>query len=647
MAAPPVLGDVDWRAFRTEPRRDTLRELHGHRDDEGPCWPQPYLRSFGSAAFRAELGRPARCAATQRWEHGLLRQVATGEVRDALAARWGERRTAGALVGPLGETPAVDPSDEALLHAFCTERGWQRPLVRTWEHVGCKAAHVERLSEDGLAAFDDLGVAVLAARTRHRLAVLEELLRAHHGDATRLRGRLDAMDRALDSAGQGRSWWMERVPDHINDLMPMRNLLRLADRQGMIFRSLREADFGEENSYCPEVPVLAVDPDLYGGGIMNHDVTHYLLPVLVGSSRLGFEVGNNGIEGDGQYYNSLIYAHRYGGPDYEGGGAWAEPRVFETLERAFGAASFAESVIAGRTLTVVLHEDFAGDREAVLAELVASLPDGDREVRDELLGYLIHHVQHDHGFLHRLWPRYQTPLFAAWRACFGADRLVDDPETLCRRANNVLWEVEDVDLRTFDHPLRGRVTESLRWTEYLGFKLVELRHLLDLAADPAPELAPAAQALLDDILALGGRWRALSTQVGAATDEVPPARRDADLLAALGLQADALEAADAALRVRARALALDIRRDQDRRWSDPIIEVDPGFIDGWLELFQDYLEEGYYYQHPLHDPEDKLEEVRSEDGAREVRLLVPRPPLGEALAYPDLEQVDPGSTRPS
>ncbi len=639
--ADEVLGDIDWRAFRTAPRRDTICELHGYRGPGGPwgngpdepAWPQPYQRSFGSDAFVAELDRDVRRTGTQRWEHGLLTHVTDGAELERLRGRWGDRRTRGAAVGALS-VPELSARDRELVRAFCTTRGWQRLLVRAWEHLGCKAAWVGELSVAGMRPFGELGAAVLAAGDRHRLAVLEELLRAQGGDAVALRGRIDRMDRELDRLGMGESFWMTQLPDHCNDLMPLRNLMRLADKEGMIYRSFAERDFGEENSYCPEIVILCVDPEIYGGGIMNHDVTHFLLPVLIGADPLAFEVGNNGLEGDGQYYNNLIYVHRHSGPDYEGDGAWAEPRVFEVLERAFGAASFPEAVIAGRTLTVVLHEEFKAEPTAVLRQLVATLGDGDEAVRSELLSYFINHVRHDHGFLHRLWPRYLTPIFPEWRERFG-ERIVDSLEELCRRSNERLWEIEDVDLRTFDHPLRGLIGERLRASELLGWKVVELQHLLGLAASAAPVLRTRVAGTLSDTLALRDSWRALGVVVGEAVDEVPPAERDVKRLAQLNDEANRLQQALDGLRQRSRELVTQIRMDQ-RRWPEPIREIPEGFVDGWIELFQDFLKDGHYYRHPWHDPEDKIVEVEHDDGTREL-LKSNRHPLGESITYPNLE----------
>ena len=653
VAAPDdaMLGAIDWRALRTEPRRDTIRELHGYRGPGGPwgngpdepAWPEPYQRSFGSEGFVRELQRPIRRTATQRWEHGFLTHVSDAAEHDRLRALWGERRTAGAVVGPLS-VPELPPRDRELIREFCASRGWQRLLVRAWEHVGCKAAHVGQLSADGLRRFGEAGAAVLAARSRHRLAVLEELLRAHGGDAAALRGRLDRMDRQLDAVGMGESFWMAQLPDHCNDLMPIRNLMRLADREGMVYRSFAERDFGEENSYCPEIVVLCVDPEIYGGGIMNHDVTHFLLPVLMGEDPLAFEVGNNGIEGDGQYYNNLIFVHRHSGPDYEGDGAWSEPRIFEVLERAFGVASFPEAVIAGRTLTVVLHEAFKGEPEAVLRQLVGTLGEGSPAVRREVLAYFINHVRHDHGFLHRLWPRYLTPLFPEWREHFG-ERIVDTLEALCRQANDRLWEIEDIDLRTFDHPLRGRLGERLRRIELLGHKLVELRHLVGLAPTAAPGLRSDVARAFSDLLALRDRCRALGAACGAAVDEVPPWERDPGRLAELNDLAEEIEAARAALTQRSRGLVEAVRMDQ-RTWAEPIRQIPPDFIDGWIELFQDFLNDGHYYQHPWHDPEDKIIEIERDDGTREL-LKSNRHALGASLDYADFERaVRRGARRP-
>ena len=637
-----VLGNIDWRALRTEPRRDTVHELHGYRGPsgawgtgaDGPCWPEPYQRCFGSVAFLAELDRPARQGATQLWEHGRLLQASTHEVLDALRAEWGERRTRGATVGPL-RVPEVSAQDRALLRDFCTKRGWERVLVRMFEHVGCKAAWVGMM-DDRMREYGDVGRAVLAARQRPRLAVLEELLRGAGGDSNALLGRIDNLDRTLDQLGMGGSWWMSRVPDNSNDLWPFRNLFRMADKQGMIFRSFAERLFGAENSYCPEMTILCIDPEIYASGIANHDIFHFVVPVLIGDDKLAFEVGNNGLEGDGQFYNNLIFIHRHSGPPYEGHGAWAEPKIFEVLERAFGAASFPESVIAARCMSVVIHERFEAEPIAILEELVPTLHEGDREVLRETLAYFVNHIQRDHGFLRRLWPRYATPIFKQWREQYGALRCVDTLEELCKGANDAIWVIEDIDLRTFDHPLRGRIGENLLWSEYLGFKLIELRHLLTLTRDSDPAHRRRGEELFHRARVLRQRWEDVRTPTGEAVDQIPPAERDMRLLAQLEQRTVELEEQQAAFKDDLRRLSDDIRAHQ-RSWADPVHEVPEGFIDGWLELFQDFHDDGYYYAHPMHDGEDKIIEIEHDDGTREL-LKSNRSPLGASLDYPQLER---------
>ncbi len=634
-----VLGNIDWQALNTEPRRDTIRELHGYRGPsgawgggaDGPCWPEPYHRCFASAAYLAELDRPVRQGATQLWEHGSLLQVTSREVLDTLRARWGERRTRGATVAAL-TVPDVTTRDRALMRAFCTKRGWQRVLVQMFEHVGCKAAWTGML-DDRLREYGAVGRAVLAARQRPRIAVLEEFVVEAGDDTIAVLGQIDQLDRTLDKLGMGESWWMNQVPDNSNDLKPFRNLFRMADKQGMIFRSLAERDFGAENSYCPEMTILCIDPEIYASGIANHDIFHFVVPVLIGDDRLAFEVGNNGLEGDGQFYNNLIFIHRHSGPEYEGHGAWAEPHIFEVLERAFGVASFPEAVIAGRTMSVVIHEQFEAEPVAILEQMIPTLHEGDREVLREVLAYFVNHIQRDHGFLRRLWPRYSTPVFPQWREQYGALRCVDTLQELCKGANDALWRIEDIDLETFDHPLRGRISENLIRSEYLGFKLIELRHLLTLTREADPAHRSRGDELFRRVQML---WEELRKPAAAAIDQIPPAERDHGLLARLERQTVELEAQQAAFKDDLRRFSGDIRAHQ-RSWSDPIMEVREGFVDGWLELFQDFLQDNHYYAHPLHDGEDKIIEIEHDDGTREL-LKSNRSALGASLKYPQLEE---------
>ena len=608
-----VLGGIDWRAFRTELRRDTVRELHGFRGPAGPwgggpacaCWPEPYQRPFGSPAFLAELERPVRPLATQHWQHGVLLRAVDADELEQLQASWGERRTAGATIGPI-EVPAVGDRDRSLLRAFCTQRGWQRVLVRLFEHVGCKAAHLA-LSDDALAGLGAVGAAVLAARQRPRLAVLEELLRAQGDSAGALVSLLDRTDVALDALGQHSSWYIERLPGAGGASLPLRNLLRLADREGLV---LRAAVGGAAARDCPELPVLSIRSEGDGAGAVGSELLRLLLPVLAGGDQLAFQVGNQGVAADGQHYAGLLAAHR---------GAEREPAAagvsaFELLERAFGVASFPEAVIAARTLCVALHEAVRVAAEPVLGELVRTLEDGDRRAREAALPRFVEVARGDRGALRQLWPRYATPVFDEWREHYG-ERMVDSLAELCREANHLLWELEDIDLRAFDHPLRGRTAERLRESEHLGFRLIELRHLLCLSTESDGHHRRRGRELFQRTLRVRQRWSVLQGACADAVDQVPAGERDASLLARLQADAERLEDEQRALAADARRLVGDVRAHQ-ATWSSPIAPVPEDFVDGWRELFRDYLEPGHYYgQHPWHDPDDELVGVERREAA--------------------------------
>ena len=638
-----ILGDVDYRAYAVGPRRDTIHDLHGPRGptpdgEDGPCWPSPYATPYGSRRFRQELERPVRPGATSLWQHGMLVQAISEEVVEAHRARWGDHRVADATVGPIDATAlAISPADRDLMHAFCIQRGWQRVLVRAFAHVGCKATHVGRLDIVSLARPGSLGGALFTARHRPRLAVLEEAVRCADGDLDAVFADLDQLDRALDAAGLGESFFMSACPNHCSDLAPLRNLMRLADRHGQVLRDLSEPDLGEENSYVPEHPILCVDRHGYGGGFMNHDIYHFLAPVEVGKSALSFVIGNSAIEADGQLYNNLIYLHRHSGPDYEGHGPWAEPRIFETIERALGTASFPQAVEAGRLLTLVLSTSFEGDILEVLGELCPSLVEGDLDTLLELLGYFINHIQRDQHFLWALWPRYETPVHAEWARHLGGpnSRVVDGPRPLVAAARDLLWDLEDIDLRSFDHILRGQVAERRTRHRYTCFKACELHLLVEMAANSSPDLRRGLDELLQAGLRFDDRWRALGEECAVHTDQVPPGARDDSALARLSDDYEALAMECDSFSTELRRLVQLTREEQKELWEDPVRQIPPDFESGYTELFQDFQDDGHFYDHPRHDPEDRTVEVWLPDGQR-VLVHPPRVPIGVSIRYPEL-----------
>lgn len=575
------LGD-DYRAYRLRPRRQTLRDLHGPFSARGPIWPAPYRYAIESKSQRQELGRRCEESCIAWWQHGVLQHVATDELKSEMALRWGEGRTRDARVGVI-EPRLLPPEDAGLMRAFC-RRGWQRLLVRAFEHVGVKAAGMGKLSAAGLGEFGALGEALLQARGRHRLAVLEELIQTS-GSIDGLWGRLDAMDQALDRIRGGESWTASHLPGHVRSLWPMRNLCRLADRQGVMFREGQWKDYEAANTYAPEIRLLCLEPEIYGAGV-EHDITHYLETVYWSADQVAFEVGNNGSEGDGQAMNNLILACHYEGPSYEGYAGWPGAQLFEWLERAFQVASFPQLFGVLRTFTIALHKDFGGDARAVLKDLVPGLVDGTH--LDDLLRFFPGYVQHDHNFLGVMHARYQTPVFAQWRACFGA-AITDSLETHVAACNDMLWQLEEIDLKSVDHRLLGSVTNRRALNENTGKKLVELRHLLELANAVSCDVHAAVAASLKRVIALDGKLKDLGREAAAISDG-----RSATSWARIeeryaGCAADEQRHAQELIACVARVQGLQAG------WEDPIVRVCDDFLAPDFELFR-----GYYYEAAVH-----------------------------------------------
>ncbi len=583
-------------AFQVPLRRPVvIQDLHGPWGEGGALWAAPYDHPVAGDAFEVAVALPEPSAEpVALWWHGELVAVDSAARRDALGERYGAHRVAGAAVGPVPRLQ-VPAGDRQLVAAFCA-RGWLRLLVRAFYAVGCKAPHVGQATQAALEGYGPAGVAVWRGRGHHRLAALELLLRELDGDPEAAFVAVDALDRALDAAGQGSSWLIQTVPEHARALFPLRNLLRLAERRGVILREMTWREYEAEDSYAPEIALLCLDPEIYGAGV-EHDVTHFIAPVLFARDVLTFEVGNNGIEGDAQAMNNLILACHHSGPAYEGAAGWPGAPLFEWLERAFGVGSLPGIIAALRTFTVALHERFEGDPEVALAELVPAL--GDEAARRDLVTFFRGYVQHDHAFLRSLHPRYLTPIFAEWRRWFG-DRVCDDMRELVARANAVLWELEDLDLRTWDHPLQGQIGSSRERARYLCFKLVELRQLLALreAAGEHDHGRRAAQDLFSDALALERELGALSARCAAATAQVPPASRDAGELARIDERLGRHDAAREELAGRLDRLVRDVRQDGEGL-ADPVIEVPADFATSHAELFR-----GYYYEPPAHFGDD-------------------------------------------
>ncbi len=594
------LDHIEHQAFRLRPRRTTIRDLHGPWLEAGPCWPDPYRHPIGSPGMVNSLSAPVLGAPTERWEHGSLVEVASVERLEELRERWGARRTRDAVVGQV-EALDLRDSDREAMARFC-KRGWLRTLVHAFEHVGAKATHVG-LDADRLRQAGTLGVAIQECRRRPRLAVLEDLLSSRGGDAPGLFAELDRLEQTFDE-DLGDSWLLGRLPDHCASLRPMRNLARLADRNGVLLRDVNWQEFEGENTYAPECPVLAIEPRIYGGGV-EHDITHSLEPVFWTRDRLSFEVANNGIEGDGQAMNNLILASRYSGPIYEGFAGWPGAKLFEWLERAFQVATFPQMFGALRTFTIVLHKSFTGDPVEKLRELAPDVQDGPH--LQDLLAFFPEYVQHDHDFLGVLHARYVTAFYDRWREEIGA-RLTYDLERHVQTADDFLWEHQDVDLRTWWHPLIGDVGNARARCRQLWSRALELWHLVD--AHPELEAHTVAlSACLETCATLLRGLDEAAEGLEALAQEVPPAERDAS---ALELIARDVEGIRERLEALARSVSVEAQALRGPASDLPTpVSIPRDFQDSYSDLFR-----GVYYSPAIHEGTDLQPSGISLDGAR-------------------------------
>lgn len=596
-----TLDYFDHQAFRLREARLSVRDLHGPWSSVGPCWPVPYRHPIDSPEMARQLEVSVGEEPTERWEHGYLVEVVNPLRLDELRERWGTARTASAVVGEVQALPISD-SDRAAMVRLC-ERGWMRSLVQAFEHVGAKASHVGA-GDEQLRQHGTLGVALVEARRRHRLAVLEDLLTSRGGDAHGLFAELDRLDQTLDE-GLGDSWLMLQLPDHCASLWPLRNLVRLADRRGVILRDISWQEYENESSYAPEVPVLALEPRIYGAGI-EHDITHYLEPIFWTEDPLLFEVANNGIEGDGQAMNNLILSSRYSGPAYEGFAGWPGAQLFEWLERAFQVATFPQMFGALRMFTIVMHKAFEGDPIAKLRELAPALQDGPH-LRD-LLGFFPEYVQHDHDFLGVLHARYVTPFYDQWREKVGF-RLTFDLEAHVQTANDFLWEHQDVDLRRWWHPELGRVGFMQARCRHLWTRALELKHLVD-ESPGLSRFAEEVDACATACSNTDGLLLESASALETLTLEIAPSDRD---VAALNTWGEGF-----AKRVEeVEGLAREIKRLADslrepvRSEASMDVKIPKDFQDSFVDLFS-----GVYYQPAVHQGTDLEPSGVSLDGAR-------------------------------
>jgi hypothetical protein len=517
-------------AFQVSPPRRTVHALHGPQRLGAPLWPEPYQHAAGSErAARAWAGAEAGGPATERWEHGILVEVRDRGRRDALAAEWGESRVADARIGDVNA--AAPGADDVAALARLEARGWVRPLVRAFEHVGAKAAWVGGMEADLGAEHGPLLAAVRDARSRPRLALLEgwlaqsapawggavdpEVTAWGLGDAPETpppwRGAwiaMERLDRALDAFAGGRSWFLERVPAHCRALWPLRNLMRLADRRGSALAEMRFSDFEALEAFAPELPVLCLDREIYGGGF-DHDLFHRLCPMPRTGDRRADEWGLLAVEAAAQAYNGLVFDGRHTGPAYDGHARWRGYALVEALERDFGLATLAEQLAAFRILGLVCHPRFDGDAAATWAALV---PHGlSRAAAQRFIERYGRYVRLDAAWVDGLHARYDTPAFNAFGELL-ADRFAPSLAETFAAVDAMVTDAEDIDLRTSDIAATGWAAEGAENARWMAQKTAELQHLLQRQA--APDLATRLG--LDTIAHIA---RALRAELAALRDE--------------------------------------------------------------------------------------------------------------------------------
>jgi hypothetical protein len=369
--------------YALSPPRLRIQDLHGPRDALGSRWSEPSL-------------------ATERWEHGQLVATESQARLDTLRAHWGQERTARAGVRP----GAIATQDDALTGAAAAPSDrWPGMLQRAFDHVGCKAAHVGAMSPQALTPFGSIGDALWATRRRPRRGALRELLATFSGDAEALYGELDAVDRALDDATGDAPWIFGQVPDHCRQLWPLRNVMRLAERQGVLLREMSFTAFEAEDSFVPDLPVACLDATIYGGGF-DHDLFHHLLPVSPPEDAFDFEASMLVVESAAQAYNSLVLASRYTGPTYEGHAPWTGAALFDRLSASFHRGTVPELVAAYARLGLVCHPQMTSDPVSTWRELL-----GPCEARalPALVAEHARYVRLDAAWLRTLRPRYESP----------------------------------------------------------------------------------------------------------------------------------------------------------------------------------------------------------------------------------------------
>lgn len=556
MSLSAASGANSTEAFRLSPPRPTVHALHGPQRLGEPLWPEPHQHPAGSErARRAWAGAGLGGAATERWEHGLLVEVRDRTRLDALAAQWGESRVGDARIGAVDG--AVATAGDLAAMARLGARGWLRPLARAFDHVGAKAAWVGGLEADLGAEHAPLLAAIRAARGRPRLALLEGWLAARApaeadaaetevtawglGDgpeaAPTWRGAwiaLERLDRALDAFAGGRSWFIERVPAHCGALWPLRNLMRLADRRGSALAEMRFSDFEALEAFAPELPLLCLDREIYGGGF-DHDLFHRLCPMPRTGLRRADEWGLLAIEAAAQAYNGLVFDARHSGPTYDGHARWRGYALFEAIERDFGLATLPEQLAAFRILGLVCHPRFDGDAAETWAALV---PHGvSRAAAERFIARYGRYVRLDAAWVDGLHARYETAAFMAFGELLS-DRFSPSLAATFTALDAVVADAEDIDLRTTDIAATGRAAEGSENARWLAQKAAELRHLLEREGLPRLADEPELDAVARDARELSARLAALRDDAAQASDSRPVTPRQTG---GLDARADALD----------------------------------------------------------------------------------------------------------
>jgi hypothetical protein len=136
------------------------------------------------------------------------------------------------------------------------------------------------------------------------------------------------------------------------------------------------------------------------------------------------------------------------------------------------------------------------------------------------------YVSADANWLAVLRPRYEAPVMHALRTALH-DRFYADLEALIADLDEVLWTLEDIDLRQRDHPLVGKAASRRQRGRRLWLKALELNHLV--ARAPQAALRDSVGMLCEDLQELDDAQRRHVASCRALLYD-PRARDDAALM---------------------------------------------------------------------------------------------------------------------